>query len=59
MYIYVYRGHLEKMNELENRCSAFPGLFIGGNYKNGVAFGDCIQFGCDIAKNASNYFLKK
>lgn len=49
------RGHydiLEKVTRGENRVK---GLFLGGNYRTGVAFGDCVQFGLDEAKKVSNW----
>jgi hypothetical protein len=30
-------------------------LYLGGNFKTGVAFGDCVQFGADIAKQAGSF----
>ena len=31
---------------------------MGGNYKTGVAFGDCVQYGFDVAKAAEAYLQK-
>ncbi len=35
---------------LEKVAKQNPGLFLGGNYRTGVAFGDCVQYGADVAK---------
>ncbi len=55
----VHRGHLELLSgvhrEAAERC---PGLFVGGNFNTGVAVGDCIQYGVDIAKEVASFLRR-
>jgi hypothetical protein len=32
-----------------------PGVFLGGNYVSGVAFGDCVQWGVDTAPKVADF----
>lgn len=48
-------GHydiLQKLAEDEAKC---PGFYVGGNYRSGVAFGDCIQYGWEEAIRVSQH----
>lgn len=49
------KGHLEMLAEVENEVQKFPGLYLGGNYKTGIALGDCVQFGVEVAGEVETY----
>ena len=44
------KGHLAILDQMNEAVKKTPGLYLGGNYKTGVAFGDCVQYGADVAK---------
>ena len=44
-------GHGEILGEINRLEERFPGLYLIGNYRCGVAVGDCIAAGIDTAKN--------
>jgi len=48
-------GHLERVDWIERRLSAWPGLFLGGNAYYGVALNDCIERGAELAVRAVSY----
>ena len=35
--------------------TTIPHYTTGGNYKTGVAFGDCVQYGCDVAQEVTKF----
>mmetsp|Transcript_31779 Transcript_31779/g.48652 ORF Transcript_31779/g.48652 Transcript_31779/m.48652 type:complete len:560 (+) Transcript_31779:112-1791(+) len=49
------KGHLQILKELEEGEAQCPGFFLGGNYRTGVAFGDCVQFGITEAKRVASF----
>ena len=36
-------GHVERISRLREQCSRIPGLFLSGNYFDGVSTNDCIR----------------
>ena len=44
-------GHGEILRKIDRLEARFPGLYLTGNYRCGVAVGDCIVAGIDAAKN--------
>mmetsp|Transcript_15170 Transcript_15170/g.32373 ORF Transcript_15170/g.32373 Transcript_15170/m.32373 type:complete len:562 (-) Transcript_15170:33-1718(-) len=43
------KGYAAIRAEVDAGLARCPGLFLGGNYVSGVAFGDCVQWGVDTA----------
>jgi len=52
------KGHLEILEALAADEAKVPGFYLGGNYRTGVAFGDCVQFGFDQAASMVEYLKK-
>ena len=49
------KGHLKILSDLEVDEAKCPGFFLGGNYRTGVAFGDCVQFGWNEAEKVAKF----
>jgi len=52
---YELRHQPDILDKLDQFESKFPGCYLGGNYRTGVAFGDCVQFGLDQANTIRSY----
>ena len=50
-----YDGHAGIMKELDAGVASVPGLFVNGNYKSGVAFGDCVGVGYEDSAKVAAY----
>lgn len=48
-------GYADIMKDVNDALSRSPGVFLGGNYTSGVAFGDCVQWGVDSAASIASY----
>lgn len=42
-------------SQIDAGVAKLPGLYLGGNYISGVAFGDCVQWGVDTAPSIAEY----
>lgn len=48
-------GYWEILKEATESVAECPGIFLGGNYTSGVAFGDCVLWGTDTAPKIGAY----
>ena len=48
-------GHLDRIRRAEQAQQALPGLFLCSSYRGGVAVGDCIKSGRDVADAVLGY----
>ncbi len=42
-------GHREKISRLRSEVASLPGLFLLGNYLDGVSLNDCVRLGVEVA----------
>lgn len=48
-------GYSDLMQKVTSALGDHPGIFLGGNYSSGVAFGDCVLWGKDTAPKITEY----
>lgn len=51
-------GHLDILKECEEAEAKVPGLYVCGNYRSGVAFPSCVDFGYEQAQVVKGYLEK-
>lgn len=48
-------GHLEEIAKVEAECRQTPGLFLAGNYLDGVSTNDCVYRAKQVSEEIKNY----
>lgn len=48
-------GHLERMEEIENRLENLPGLYLAGGSYRGIGVPDCLKDGIKAAENSLEF----
>ena len=51
-------GYQAVKNAVDETELANPGLYLGGNYRNGVSVGDCVASGQQIAQRVTSYLTR-
>ena len=51
-------GHQNSINEIEKLETEHPGLFISGNFRNGISVGDCIVQSKSLSSKIVDYCTK-
>jgi oxygen-dependent protoporphyrinogen oxidase len=54
-----YIGHLQIVDQIDRFEERHPGLFISGNFRNGISVGDCIIQSDSISRRAAAYLKTK
>jgi protoporphyrinogen/coproporphyrinogen III oxidase len=52
-------GHSAILEKVEKSLANSPGIFLGGNYASGVAFGDCVLWGTENASKIAEFVESK
>lgn len=52
-------GYWQVMEKVSTGLEQHPGIFLGGNYTSGVAFGDCVLWGIETAPEIVKYVDEK
>lgn len=52
-------GYWEVMDKVNDSLKEHPGVFLGGNYTSGVAFGDCVLWGTETAPKILQYIAER
>lgn len=47
-------GHLERLQAIEAESRTLPGLYLAGNWRTGIAVGDCLQGGAKLARTMAS-----
>ena len=51
-------GHQNRMDAIQTFEAEYPGIFISGNFRNGISVGDCILQSETIADRARKFCIK-
>ena len=49
-------GHIEEMEKVETERQQTPGLFLAGNYLDGVSTNDCVYRAKQVSEEIRNFF---
>ncbi len=52
-------GHLSRVAQMEKFEQSYPGIFLSGNFRGGIAVGDCIINSEKTAQRVQEYFKKR
>lgn len=52
-------GHLNIVDQIEKFEMRYPGLFLSGNYRDGISVGDCVIQSGKISRRASEYIASQ